>query len=148
MGDYTEAQKAFYSLDYLKAYKDGYEQFVLPHIDQFDTNMHTFTPDQITNSTDLCDIMIEKDADMTHFNNFWHMKNSFRSSGQTSEKYNRWLLAGCFRATVPPSPFISRTLWTGIMRTAKPVKLSLGSIQGKASTETAGTGTMTPWKLT
>jgi hypothetical protein len=86
--DYTEAQKTFYSLEYLRAYKEGYEQFVLPHINQFDTNMHTFTPDQITNSTDLCDIMIEKDADMTHFNNFWHMKNSFRSSGPTSEKYN------------------------------------------------------------
>ena len=78
----------FLNVLYLRAYKEGYEQFVLPHIDQFDTNMHTFTPDQITNSTDLCDIMIEKDADMTHFNNFWHMKNSFRSSGQTSEKYN------------------------------------------------------------
>ena len=52
----------FLNVLYLRAYKEGYEQFVLPHIDQFDTNMHTFTPDQITNSTDLCDIMIEKDA--------------------------------------------------------------------------------------
>jgi len=84
----SEEEKAFYTIDYLKAYKEGYEEFVLPHINQFDVEMHKFTPDQITNSVDLCDIMLQHNEDNVHFNNFWHMRNSFRSSGQTSEKYN------------------------------------------------------------
>lgn len=88
---YTDAQKAFYTLDYLKAYKEGYEEFVLPHLNQLETIMFNFEPSQIGSAVDLCDIMLTREPDMVHYNNFWHMRNNFRHTGQYSEKYNMLL---------------------------------------------------------
>lgn len=84
---YTPEQKAWYTLDYLKAYKEGYEEFVLPHMSSLETIIFKFEPQQIPSPSDMCEIMLTKEPDMVHFANQWHMYNSFMQTNQVSEKY-------------------------------------------------------------
>jgi len=84
---YSEAEKAFYSLDYLRAYKEGYEEFVLPKMSELETLIFKFEPGQVKTAEDLCDIMITQEPDMVHYANQWHMRNSFMQTAQYSTKY-------------------------------------------------------------
>jgi len=85
--EYTADQKAFYTLDYLKAYKEGYEMFVLPQAEELETLMFKYTPDQITSAYNMGDDMLEQEPEMVHIGSIWHLENWFMDTNSYSGMY-------------------------------------------------------------
>jgi len=85
---YTADEKAWYTLDFLKAYQDGMNKFVLPQAENLDTLIFKMKPDEITNIADVCESMVYKEPGMVHYNNMWHMENNFLKTCSYSTLYN------------------------------------------------------------
>jgi len=84
---YTKEQKEFYSLPFLQAYKDGIDKFLLPQAETLETLVFKFHPSQLTNVADVCETMTHQEPEMVHYNNPWHMENSFRKTYSYSFRY-------------------------------------------------------------
>jgi len=85
--EYTQAQKDFYTLDYLRAYKEGYETFVLPRMEELETLIFRFTPEEAQSAYNMSDAMLEKEPEMVHYGSMWHQENWFRKTNSYSEMY-------------------------------------------------------------
>merc|ERR1712159_204384 len=88
---YTDEQKRFYNIGYLTAYKEGYEKFVLPHVQQesMSTLVHRVKRDsyEFEDLEDFEDDLLDRFGSTFHPESVWH-PNQFMATPSYSTMYN------------------------------------------------------------
>lgn len=85
---YTDAQKQFYSLEFLQKYKEGMEEFVIPHFERCKVLIFRLTPEQASkDNLDYLKMSIQEEHPlMIHPRSHWH-PDRFMKTPQYSQEY-------------------------------------------------------------
>ena len=95
----SDAEKSFYTLDYLRAYKEGYEKFVLPKMEETAHLIIYLRPEDTENMTYLCEELVRKYPDMYAAHSDWDDRllckdfiSGREKTTQTNPKNTYWQL--------------------------------------------------------
>lgn len=85
----SDAEKSFYTLDYLRAYKEGYEKFVLPQMEQSAHLIIYLRPEDTENMEFLCEQLVQKYPDMYAGHSDWDDRLLCKDFISAREKTNQ-----------------------------------------------------------